>query len=224
MTNLFFKISSVPNWITILEQSGFSQTREIEDMADRWLEITAQAKKDYYTDRTRVRKIETELVERFEKKYKELVKKWRVSYLESEIKELETQLLKIEQDYQKSVERAEPYWFRRVVYNLCKSDKIRKKIKGLTFRLRWAKYSGQISRDRIAPDMIVRAREYPIRDLVDVNSAGFCICPFHNDKSPSMYTKNNFFFCYSCNWSGDTIKFLMERDNLSFVEAVKRLQ
>lgn len=50
------------------------------------------------------------------------------------------------------------------------------------------------------------------------------ICPFHGDKDPSFLVKNGFGYCFGCGWSGDSIKFLMELENISFVETVKKLK
>ncbi|GAH55010.1 unnamed protein product, partial [marine sediment metagenome] len=49
------------------------------------------------------------------------------------------------------------------------------------------------------------------------------LCPFHKEKKSSFYIKNNWGYCYGCGWHGDTIKFLMEKENLGFKEAIGRL-
>ena len=38
-----------------------------------------------------------------------------------------------------------------------------------------------------------------------VNARGFCLCPFHGDKNPSMSVKNHRFRCFACGASGDAI-------------------
>lgn len=50
-------------------------------------------------------------------------------------------------------------------------------------------------------------------------------CPFHDEKSPSFNVNpsKQFYHCFGCGASGDAIKFLMEYDGLSFVEAVEAL-
>lgn len=81
------------------------------------------------------------------------------------------------------------------------------------------------STSTITPELIARAREYPIRDLVETNSRGYALCvnPEHDDHSPSMWTKKNFAYCFACNWSGDSIDVAMKVYNLKFPEAVKKL-
>lgn len=50
-------------------------------------------------------------------------------------------------------------------------------------------------------------------------------CPFHDEKSPSFNVSQTkqFYHCFGCGASGDALKFLMEYDGLSFVEAVESL-
>ena len=44
------------------------------------------------------------------------------------------------------------------------------------------------------------------------------VCPFHDDKSPSMTVSpaKQFYYCFSCGAGGNAIKFLMELQRLSF--------
>jgi len=50
-------------------------------------------------------------------------------------------------------------------------------------------------------------------------------CPFHDEKSPSFTVSNEkqFYHCFGCGAHGSSIGFLMEYDNLGFVEAVEEL-
>lgn len=51
------------------------------------------------------------------------------------------------------------------------------------------------------------------------------LCPFHDDHHPSMKVSPNrgTYHCYSCDAKGDAIKFVQEKENVSFPEAVRRL-
>jgi DNA primase len=51
------------------------------------------------------------------------------------------------------------------------------------------------------------------------------LCPFHSEKSPSfnVMPDKGFFHCFGCQKSGDVIKFVMEIEGKSFVEAAEGL-
>jgi DNA primase len=51
------------------------------------------------------------------------------------------------------------------------------------------------------------------------------ICPFHDDKSPSMTVSpaKQFYYCFSCGAGGNAIKFLMELQRQSFSDVVLEL-
>ena len=53
----------------------------------------------------------------------------------------------------------------------------------------------------------------------------WCRCPFHGEKTPSLCINDldNMFYCYGCHLGGDVIKFVMQIESQSFVEAVKTL-
>ena len=50
-------------------------------------------------------------------------------------------------------------------------------------------------------------------------------CPFHKEKTPSFQVNadKQFFYCFGCGAGGNAISFLMQHQNLSFVEAVEAL-
>ncbi|EAK0830667.1 DNA primase [Campylobacter fetus] len=52
-----------------------------------------------------------------------------------------------------------------------------------------------------------------------------CVCPFHNDKNPSMRVSpsKGIFHCFSCKVGGDSIKFIMDYEKLSYPEAIEKL-
>lgn len=52
-----------------------------------------------------------------------------------------------------------------------------------------------------------------------------CNCPFHNEKTPSFSVSpsKQIYHCFGCGKGGNVYTFLMEHENLSFIEAVKFL-
>jgi DNA primase len=50
-------------------------------------------------------------------------------------------------------------------------------------------------------------------------------CPFHQEKSPSFHVddRKGFYYCFGCHAKGDALGFIMETENLGFMEAVEML-
>lgn len=51
------------------------------------------------------------------------------------------------------------------------------------------------------------------------------LCPFHSEKTPSFHVSlsKQFFHCYGCKESGNAIDFVIKRDRMDFIEALKWL-
>ena len=49
------------------------------------------------------------------------------------------------------------------------------------------------------------------------------LCPFHNEKSPSFSVsgQRQLYHCFGCGVGGNVITFVMEYENMTFLEAVK---
>jgi hypothetical protein len=58
-----------------------------------------------------------------------------------------------------------------------------------------------------------------------VNRAGWALCPFHEDRHPSLHLndRKGAAFCNPCGRSWDPIALLMELGNMTFVDAVRDL-
>ena len=70
--------------------------------------------------------------------------------------------------------------------------------------------------------------EDEIKDVVIFKKKGanlVGLCPFHNEKTPSFTVSKSAqsFKCFGCGISGDVIEFIQLSNNLSFMEAVKKL-
>ena len=53
----------------------------------------------------------------------------------------------------------------------------------------------------------------------------FGLCPFHNEKTASFSVSpdRNMFYCFGCGKGGSVITFIMEEENLTFIDAVRLL-
>lgn len=76
---------------------------------------------------------------------------------------------------------------------------------------------------KITDEMVRRAREYPIEQLVEVNKKGFALCVNHIDTKPSMFCRKNYAYCFSCGYKGDVLDVAMKVRGASFVEVVRDL-
>jgi DNA primase len=85
----------------------------------------------------------------------------------------------------------------------------------------------------ITPDTIQRVRdaariEEVVGDFVRLRRRGanlIGLCPFHNEKSPSFSVSpaKGIFKCFGCGKAGDSLGFLMEVDQMTYPEAVRKL-
>lgn len=82
-------------------------------------------------------------------------------------------------------------------------------------------------------DEVTRIREKVdivpfISEYIPLKKAGRnfkCPCPFHNEKSPSFVVspERQIWHCFGCGKGGDVFTFLMEYENMEFVEALRFL-
>ena len=58
-----------------------------------------------------------------------------------------------------------------------------------------------------------------------IDRRGNCICPFHDDRRPSMkiYPHNRGYYCFACGSGGDVIKFVASLYDLSNENAARKL-
>lgn len=58
---------------------------------------------------------------------------------------------------------------------------------------------------------------------LEPNRAGFVICPFHSEDTPSMKIYEKSFYCFGCQSGGDVISFTERYLNLDFNAALREL-
>jgi DNA primase len=83
--------------------------------------------------------------------------------------------------------------------------------------------SETVERIRDAADIVEIVSAYT--DLRRQGERFVGLCPFHEERTPSFSVKPNegFYYCFGCEAGGDTIRFVQEKEGLSFPEAVESL-
>ena len=83
--------------------------------------------------------------------------------------------------------------------------------------------SETINRIRKSNDIVDVISSYI--DLVPKGKNYFGVCPFHDDHSPSMSVsrEKQIYRCFTCGASGNVLTFVMNFENIGFMEALKKL-
>ena len=148
----------------------------------------------------------------------------RLNYLFERLVDAEYEIRDRRWRYQESLEGGGNELERQVIASPIKklreeAARIWKKIESMMLALQGKSRGGDITED-----MIDRAREYPLVDLLGVNGKRNMLCINHAERNPSMSIKNNRAHCFACGYTGDSIDVYQKLNSTSFVEAVRALQ
>ena len=69
----------------------------------------------------------------------------------------------------------------------------------------------------------INTKEAAARYGVEVNRHGKALCPFHNDRHPSLFVDDNHYHCFACGEHGDVIDFTAKLFGLKLYEAAQKL-
>ena len=69
----------------------------------------------------------------------------------------------------------------------------------------------------------VNCRETVERYGIEVDRYGKALCPFHDDRYPSLYVVDDHYYCFACGAHGDVIDFAANFFDLPLYEAAQRL-
>ena len=69
----------------------------------------------------------------------------------------------------------------------------------------------------------VSCRDAAERYGVEVNRYSMALCPFHNDRHPSLYVADDHYHCFACGEHGDVIDFVSKLFHLSLYDAAQKL-
>jgi DNA primase len=87
-----------------------------------------------------------------------------------------------------------------------------------------ARFSNEsVSQVREVADMVAEVNRYTDLKRAGVQMMG--LCPFHDERSPSFSVdpQNKLYNCFGCGEKGDIFNFVMEKEALTFAEAVEAL-
>lgn len=145
---------------------------------------------------------------------------------EEKVKKLTAEYQRITENTEKAVWRGKlPEWLIKVIKELQHPDKIFKEVKKLMKEIDFLKGRDFIKEGEITHQDIANAKKHPFENLIETQN-GKAVCPFHPEDTPSfsIHKEGNFGYCFGCNKGVDTIQFIMETKNMSFVDAVKLLR
>ena len=58
---------------------------------------------------------------------------------------------------------------------------------------------------------------------IDVNHHGMALCPFHNDRHPSLYVSDDHYHCFACGEHGDVIDLTAKLFDLRLYDSARKL-
>lgn len=126
------------------------------------------------------------------------------------------------------IEKAREYW---TVGRYSDSINLEREYLLTPAREQWRKLEGYVAHlnalitgdtDFLSQQDIDRANEYPISRLLNGKARQeFFLCPFHNEKTPSLHvSKKNLWYCFGCNEGGSAITLIMRKHKLTLRQAV----
>ena len=69
----------------------------------------------------------------------------------------------------------------------------------------------------------INTREAAERYGVEINRHGKALCPFHNDRNPSLFVDDDHYHCFACGEHGDVIDLTAKLFGLKLYEAAQKL-
>ena len=213
---IVLKLSKIGGWINFFPDEYLD---EIEDIHDRWIEIVRKAVKERHTEVGRVRKEIREWVESPEMAV--FSRECRERYLKKQLVEAKKQFQFNRNLYIEG--RRDGKSDKELASILKNGENLSKKING--YKISIGVLTGKIDKkEMITDEMIERAREFSIINLVEVGANGRIKCPFHQGEHHNASIKNNFFYCFVCSKHANSLGVYMELHKCGFKEAVLALQ
>ena len=144
----------------------------------------------------------------------------RLRYLHETATDIRSYIAEMKTDLANRELNGETQAFLRVVI-----ETYRKKLASTEKEIRRLQKEPDKKAGSITDEMIDTARDYPIERLVELNRNGRCCAFCHESDSDSMskHPTLNLLVCFVCSKKFNPIDVLIERDGMSFSDAVKQL-
>lgn len=199
--NILHELHKIPRWLLLFPEAEQDHVAVLDDEYNNLLAREYEHWK--YVELPKVRKGIAE----WREEMKPFADECRKRYLASQLEELQAQEVKMKKQFFNGTlnEKGRMVYrqTQKKLFSLGKSiDVLEGRAKGIT------------------DDMILRAREYPLDRLLEINPQGFALCINHTDKKPSMYCRKGFVHCFSCQYHGDPIDVYQKMHGCGFPEAV----
>ena len=201
------KLTKIPSWLWTLQ---VEDQAEAEQIHDDWLVWAGKMAKERYKDVSIMRKTIREWTSKPE--LSEFKKKARLRYLKK-------QLAKAVTEFQ---DNREQYILNQADELVLIAECLVKKINGYKREIKMVE-GGEEVEGVITDEMLEAAREYPLADLLELGKNGRCRCVFHQGTDENATIKNNYYWCFVCSKSSDSIGVYMALHGVGFREAVSRL-
>ncbi len=210
------RIEQFGGWLKLVPKSLHE---EAEWIHDEWIRVSSKMAKQRHEELREVRKLVREWSQSPE--MADFAKKARLRYLKQCFESARVEFQQCGDEY---VAATRGLAEKDELARLSKiAEGLKKKMAG--YKLSIDVLEGRRSaEDVITDEMIERARDYSIQDLVDRGVNGRSKCCFHQGEGWNMDIRKNFAYCYVCGESGDAIKVYMALNSVTFREAIISLQ
>jgi hypothetical protein len=220
LINLYLSVYKNKAWFNDLCDKGTLTKEQLDVLIDYDTVSSEELTASYDNDKKVKTKI-FEFIEEVNREESDWCSDCRMRYLLSRQSELQSIIFEILKTYSTQRTDGTTQEEREFQFVLANVDKYKEKLRRIDNEIRFLKNKQEYS--SISKEQIERAKQYPIEDLVKVNHNGFALCINHSDRTPSMFCKNGFAYCFVCNFNGDAIDIYRKVYNKSFIEAVQFL-
>lgn len=203
---------TVPWWANIEQQ----EQQEIEQMHDEIIRLCKEIEKVWMNDQIQEKRLLKEWVNAEENRLFRTAARKR--YLNDQRKATLSEFKKNKEQYIELKKQNVEQFILDLLTE--EAEKLVKTLRGYEFALDVLENRKKAD---ITPEMIERAREYQLENILDVDKNGRALCVVHEDSRPSMDCRGNWAYCYACGYHGDAIDVYMKKLGCGFKEAVTAL-